>query len=412
MTTSKYPKVVGYDLVQQIGGCGFSRVFRAVNVPEHRVAACKRKTIEKEMCIHTALKRNNILEFLNIVVVELKHQDHYVPGLYLLLELAAGGDLFDKIIPDIGMGDEVAHFYFNQVMAGMDYIHKEGVCHRDRKPQNFLLDVAGTLKISHFGLSSVFKLKDTGRTHTLMERCDSLPYVAPGLNSDQPYEAELIDVWGIGVILYTLLAGNTPWDEPTQHKIFQEQPWSRFSALIQGLLTTKPREQFTLEDTFQHPWCIWYLNQGAASLAQVLTQSLRTAGDLELVSTDLAQRNSNSSQTQSSMRYTPHLTRFYADLPPEHILPLIRADLAALGVTCRDAPSAEGALRLRIGRQDAWKEVFRGWVSLETFQYHEAQGCFCVMQKDSGNPISWRQLWWALIQSPRFGAHVLRKQGT
>ncbi|KAJ7493843.1 kinase-like domain-containing protein [Mycena latifolia] len=460
MTSAKYPKVVGYTLIERIGGGGFSQVFRAVNIADHRVAACKvitltadttdkeRKTIEKEMRIHAALKHDNILEFVDAVVVELKHQHHYVPGFYMLLELAAGGDLFDKIAPDIGVGDEVAHFYFNQLIAGMDYIHKEGVCHRDLKPENLLLDVAGTLKISDFGLSSVFKLKDTGRTRTLTERCGSLPYVAPELNSDRPYDAEPIDVWGVGVILYTLLAGNTPWDEPTQHspefnrylsgEIFQEQPWSRFSAealsLIQGLLTIDPRERFTLDDAFQHPWCMrpsQLAKKGAASLAEALTQSLRTAGDMDLAAPDFKQRSDGTddedepmlsaphitqftqtlmlfSQTQSGTRYTPHLTRFYAGIPPEHLFPLVRDALAALGVTCREAPGSPPALR--IGGQDARKEVFRGWVRLEVFEYHGVQGSFCVMQKDSGNPISWRQLWRALIQSPGVEPHVLRKR--
>ncbi|KAJ7725700.1 kinase-like domain-containing protein [Mycena metata] len=462
MASAKYPKVVGYDLVQQIGGGGFSKVFRAVNVQEHRVAACKvitltpetsekdRKTIEKEMRIHAALKHINILEFKDAVVVELKHQQHFVPGFYMLLELAAGGDLFDKIAPDIGVGDEVAHYYFNQLLAGMDYIHKEGVCHRDLKPENLLLDVAGTLKISDFGLSSVFKLKETGRTRTLTERCGSLPYVAPELNSDRPYEAEPIDVWGVGVILYTLLAGNTPWDEPTKHsveftrylsgEIFQEEPWNRFSdtalSLLQGLLTIDPRERFTLEDAFQHPWCMrpsQLAQQGSASLAQALTESLRTTGDLDLASPNFNQRSDSTddedepmlsaahntqftqtlmlfSQTQSGTRYTPHLTRFYASLPPDQLMPLVQGGLSSLGVTCREAPPSSSALRLRIGGQDARKETFRGWVEVESFEYHGSHGSFCIMQKDSGNPISWRQLWRALIQCPPVEPHVLRKR--
>ncbi|KAJ7440769.1 kinase-like domain-containing protein [Mycena galericulata] len=462
MTSPKYPRVAGYDLVQQIGGGGFSKVFRAVNLTDHRVAACKvmsltpqttekeRKTIEKELRIHAALKHINILQFMNAIVVELKHQHQFHPGFYVLLELAAGGDLFDKIAPDVGVGDEVAHYYFNQLVAGMDYIHKEGVCHRDLKPENILLDVAGTLKISDFGLSSVFKLKETGRTRTLTERCGSLPYVAPELNSDRPYEAEPIDVWGVGVILYTLLAGNTPWDEPTQNspefmrylsgEIFQEQPWCRFSSdalsLLQGLLTVDPRERFTLDDAFEHPWCSrpsQLAKQGAASLAQALTQSLRTAGDLDLAAPDLTRRNDSTdedgdepmlsaahnsqftqtlmlfSQTQSGTRYTPHLTRFYASLPPTDLLPFVRDGLASLGVTCREAPPST-VLRIRIGGQDTRKEVFRGWVEIEAFEYHGAQGSFCVMQKDSGNPISWRQLWRALIQCPLVEPYVLRKR--
>jgi serine/threonine protein kinase len=73
------------------------------------VAACKliyitdqttekdRKTVDKEMKIHAALKHRNILEFISAVVVEPKYKHHYVPGIYMLLEFAAGGDLFDKI---------------------------------------------------------------------------------------------------------------------------------------------------------------------------------------------------------------------------------------------------------------------------------------------------------------------------
>jgi serine/threonine-protein kinase CHEK1 len=126
-------------------------VLKAVNISDHRVAACKlirltegtsekdRKNVEKEMRIHAALKHANVLEFLNAVVVELKHQATYVPGIYMLLEFGGGGDLFDKIgnffhvfslwtalmfffvvpAPDVGVREDVAQLYFNQLIAGM-----------------------------------------------------------------------------------------------------------------------------------------------------------------------------------------------------------------------------------------------------------------------------------------------------
>lgn len=84
-------------------------MFQAVHVENHQVAACKliyitdettdkeRKSVDKEMKIQAALKHRNILEFISAVVVELKYKHHYVPGIYMLLEFAAGGDLFDKI---------------------------------------------------------------------------------------------------------------------------------------------------------------------------------------------------------------------------------------------------------------------------------------------------------------------------
>jgi len=88
-----------------------------------------------------------------------------------------------------------------------------------------MLDAAGVLKISDFGLCSVYKLKESGKTRLLSERCGSLPYIAPEVNVFQlsrihgisvtsklagstPYKAEPIDVWGIGVILFTMLVGS------------------------------------------------------------------------------------------------------------------------------------------------------------------------------------------------------------
>jgi serine/threonine protein kinase len=88
-----------------------------------------------------------------------------------------------------------------------------------------MLDAAGILKISDFGLCSVYKLKESGKTRLLSERCGSLPYIAPEVSTFQsvfifevsavfklagnaPYKAEPIDVWGIGVILFTMLVGS------------------------------------------------------------------------------------------------------------------------------------------------------------------------------------------------------------
>jgi serine/threonine-protein kinase Chk1 len=190
------------------------------------VAACKvvaltpetkpydRKMIEKEMQVHSALKHPNVLEFINAIIVEANGRSRYHPGIYMLLELAAGGDLFDKI------GIPLRIFYYlklisedssrcwhrrrdcplllhtNLMRNGLttpsamiytqlnwphrqDYIHREGVCHRDLKPENIMLDAAGVLKISDFGLCSVYKLKESGKTRLLSERCGSLPYIAP-----------------------------------------------------------------------------------------------------------------------------------------------------------------------------------------------------------------------------------------
>ncbi|KIY43505.1 CAMK/CAMKL/CHK1 protein kinase [Fistulina hepatica ATCC 64428] len=459
-----YPKIFGYELVQQIGGGGFSTVFRAANFEEHRVAACKlislteettakeRKIIDKEMRIHSALKHINVLEFINAISVETKYKDKYIPGIYILLELAAGGDLFDKIAPEVGVGEEVAQYYFQQLLAGMQYIHGEGVCHRDLKPENILLDAAGDLKISDFGLSAVYRLNDTGVTRQLTERCGSLPYVAPELNSKKPYSAEPIDVWGMGVILFTMVAGNTPWDEPTERspefvayvngEIFAEDPWNRLGesvlSLLRGLLTVDSSRRMTLADAAQHPWCMTpsqLANEGPISLADRITRSLRENGDMEVAAPVFAQQGDEDrdvtmqsatahqsqftqnlmlfSQTQNGARYTPHLTRFYAALMPSHLLPVVHNALLSLSVKCKVANNGDGSqnapFRIRVGGYDRRREMFKGWVLIERFTYHGAIGSFCIMQRDEGSAISWRQLWKALIISEPVSPHVLRK---
>ncbi|KAF9042380.1 CAMK/CAMKL/CHK1 protein kinase [Panaeolus papilionaceus] len=475
----KFPKVAGFELIEEVGGGGFSTVYKAVNFETQRAAACKvilltaattdkdRKSVEKEMRIHSALKHENILEFINAVIVELKHADKYVPGFYMLLEFAGGGDLFDKIAPDVGVDDELAHLYFNQLVSGMKYIHNQGVCHRDLKPENLLLDVAGQLKITDFGLSSVFRLKESGKTRQLTERCGSLPYVAPELNFERPYDAEPVDVWGVGVILFTLLVGNTPWDEPTDRStefrsyvdgsIFEHAPWNRIGgdalSLIRGILEVDPRERFTLDDVMAHPWCLrpsQIANLSPYGLAERLTQNLRDQGDLNTAAPKLqagsmdedgdtimgtanqsqfTQRLLLFSQTQGGTRYMPHLTRFYANLGPSLLLPIIQEALEQLEVKTKyagltrvylDDPPADGeetvterryreTLKLRIGGFDHRKQRFKGWVEIERYLREEVEYSFILMRRDEGNPISWRQLYRALVQSEYVAAHVLWK---
>ncbi|KAI0247400.1 CAMK/CAMKL/CHK1 protein kinase [Lactifluus subvellereus] len=460
----RYPKVNGYRLIQQVGGGGFSTVFQAVNTQDNRVAACKvvaltpkttqaeRKAIDKEMRVHTALKHENVLEFLTAVIVEPGTASPYIPAIYMLLEFAAGGDLFDKIAPDVGVGEEVAHFYFLQLLSGLTYIHAEGVCHRDLKPENLLLDAAGTLKISDFGLCSVYKLKESGRTRMLSERCGSLPYVAPELNSDKPYAAEPIDAWGVGVILFTMIVGNTPWDEPTARSyeysrytsgaFIDDAPWDRIPApvfsLITGLLTVDPQDRMTLVDAFQHPWAFTQsqlASQGPVALAEKLTQYLRNTGDLDLVEIDMesesplprdddqvmlsATRGSQFtqslmlfSQTQGGTRYTPHLTRFWASIPPPELITAIERALERLSVrTVRSVDGPNGELRCRIGALDARRQPFKGWAIVEPFATADGSvWSFCVMQRDEGDPLSWRRMFKTTVQSQELAPYVLRRR--
>ena len=158
--------------------------------------------------------------------------------IFLALEIANGGELFDRIKVDEGCEDETACLYMHQLLSGVSFCHSRGVCHRDLKPENLLLadhsDTA-TLKIADFGLSAIFgdsgepPASDAGRRRArgrgaasgfggfdfkrLKSVVGSPHYVAPEILQDDMsgYDGQKADVWSAGVIMYAMLAGNLPF---------------------------------------------------------------------------------------------------------------------------------------------------------------------------------------------------------
>lgn len=193
------------------------------------------------------------------------------------MELAEGGDLFDKIESDIGMGEDVAHFYFTQLVSAVAFMHSKGVGHRDIKPENILLSAEGNLKVADFGLATLFSYQ--GVRKICKTSCGSPPYVAPEVVScdnmgiiqklRQGYYGDLADIWSCGIVLFVLLAGNTPWDEPLERsddfyeyvrtngrpndELWQSLPPDTLS-LLRGMMRVDTGTRFSLDDVRRHPW--------------------------------------------------------------------------------------------------------------------------------------------------------------
>ena len=192
------------------------------------------------------------------------------------MELAEGGDLFDKIESDVGVGEDVAHCYFTQLVNAVGWMHSKGVGHRDIKPENILLSAEGNLKVSDFGLATLFEYK--GARKLCVTSCGSPPYTAPEVvtcdsrvarHAGLGYSADLVDIWSCGVVLFVLLVGNTPWDEPLDssyefHDYVEsngrpsDELWKNLPAetlsLLRGMMKVEPNQRFSLADVRQHPW--------------------------------------------------------------------------------------------------------------------------------------------------------------
>ncbi|KAF1319429.1 Camk/camkl protein kinase, partial [Globisporangium splendens] len=181
--------------------------------------------------------------------------------IFLVLELAYGGELFDRIRSDNGVEESVARGYFKQLLSGVLYCHQLGIVHRDLKPENLLLSESDVLKIADFGLSAHFIAAVSGSaqddsslmalgssnyqpemdgesgimTPARFRRLNSIVgsphYVAPEVlqNARYGYEGRKADMWSIGVILYGLLVGNLPFGKelPTCPRYLKFCEWIR-----------------------------------------------------------------------------------------------------------------------------------------------------------------------------------------
>ena len=271
---SMVKRVGKYELGRTLGEGTFGKVKYAINTETKEAVAIKvldkekiqkqnmGNQIKKEISIMKMVKHEYIVGMIEVLASKTK--------IFIVLELIVGGELFDKIVTVGKLTEDQAFFYFNQLVEGVEYCHKLGVCHRDLKPENLLLDEHGNLKISDFGLSSLYvgdaEMDGASRTELLHTTCGTPNYVAPEVIADQGYDGKKADVWSIGVILYVLIAGFLPFDEGTIMALFSKIQKADFTypnwftpevkALLDQVLVADPKRRITLTLLKDHPWMI------------------------------------------------------------------------------------------------------------------------------------------------------------
>ncbi|KXZ53911.1 hypothetical protein GPECTOR_6g829 [Gonium pectorale] len=196
----------------------------------------------------------------NIVKLKGAHEDDYY--VYIVMELCAGGELFNAIVKERNFSERKAAVYFRKMVEVVDYCQQLRVVHRDLKPENFLLtSPEGELKLTDFGLGMFFKPGERFR-----DLVGSPYYVAPEvLGFDYSHEA---DMWSLGVILYILLSGLPPFWGDTNEQIFcmirtapldfETEPWPHISPAAKDcvwrLLERDPSRRATSEQILRHEW--------------------------------------------------------------------------------------------------------------------------------------------------------------
>ena len=154
---------------------------------------------KREMDILKKMHHVNVVRTYEIISTEKTY--------FIFMDFCSKGELFNYIVEKQHLSEQKSAFFYYQLINGIEYIHKKGVCHRDLKPENLLLTEKNKLKIIDFGLSNYFK------GNLLETPCGSPCYASPEMVMGNKYNGFCIDIWSSGIILYAMLCGYLPFEE-------------------------------------------------------------------------------------------------------------------------------------------------------------------------------------------------------
>ncbi|KAJ3107629.1 MAP/microtubule affinity-regulating kinase 3 [Phlyctochytrium planicorne] len=288
------PSSIGYyDLDKAIGEGNFAKVKLATHcLTGERVAI---KIIDKEKLDKVTARKL----FREVRIMKLLNHPHIVrlyevidtpKELYLIMEYAAGGEIFDYLVAHGRMKEKDARRHFRQIISAVEYCHNLHIIHRDLKAENLLLDVNMNVKIADFGFSNQFNPGQRLNTW-----CGSPPYAAPELFQGKEYSGPEVDIWSLGVVLYVLVCGSLPFDGSTLPKLRARVLAGKYKVpfymspdcerLLKKMLVLDPAKRGTLDQVKRDPWFSegFEHEQLPASQPLVLTtdQHLRVLTELE-----------------------------------------------------------------------------------------------------------------------------------
>ncbi|XP_039219305.1 serine/threonine-protein kinase MARK2 isoform X4 [Crotalus tigris] len=260
--TDEQPHIGNYRLLKTIGKGNFAKVKLARHVLTGKEVAVKiiDKTQLNSSSLQKLFREVRIMKVLNHPnIVKLFEVIETDKTLYLVMEYASGGEVFDYLVAHGRMKEKEARAKFRQIVSAVQYCHQKFIVHRDLKAENLLLDADMNIKIADFGFSNEFTFGNKLDTF-----CGSPPYAAPELFQGKKYDGPEVDVWSLGVILYTLVSGSLPFDGQNLKELRERVLRGKYRIpfymstdcenLLKKFLILNPSKRGTLEQIMKDRW--------------------------------------------------------------------------------------------------------------------------------------------------------------
>ncbi|XP_070622223.1 serine/threonine-protein kinase MARK2 isoform X13 [Erythrolamprus reginae] len=261
-SADEQPHIGNYRLLKTIGKGNFAKVKLARHVLTGKEVAVKiiDKTQLNSSSLQKLFREVRIMKVLNHPnIVKLFEVIETDKTLYLVMEYASGGEVFDYLVAHGRMKEKEARAKFRQIVSAVQYCHQKFIVHRDLKAENLLLDADMNIKIADFGFSNEFTFGNKLDTF-----CGSPPYAAPELFQGKKYDGPEVDVWSLGVILYTLVSGSLPFDGQNLKELRERVLRGKYRIpfymstdcenLLKKFLILNPSKRGTLEQIMKDRW--------------------------------------------------------------------------------------------------------------------------------------------------------------
>ena len=256
-----------------VGDGAFSEVYLLRHVTTKRIYAIKKmdKLQVKKLTNDFQLIYNEIKIQGRIIhpnITRLYNAIENRTAFYLILEYASNGTLFSLIKKNQGVNENIAFYFFIQILNVVDFLHQNLILHRDLKPENILLTDDFKIKLSDFGWST--DISDERQRSTY---CGTVEYIAPEILKNEQYGPS-IDVWSLGILLFELLHSHSPFvvkglDSNKIKKNIIKKDCLRFRLgisneckdLIYKLLEKNCNKRITIKEIYKHPFIQKYINK-------------------------------------------------------------------------------------------------------------------------------------------------------
>ncbi|EMD36545.1 hypothetical protein CERSUDRAFT_138235 [Gelatoporia subvermispora B] len=256
--SSQKIRVVGnYTLGKVIGEGTYGKVRLGVHrltgtrVAIKQIPKAMSASLTREIHHHRQLHYPHVTQLYEVIATE--------SNIWLVTELCSGGELFDYLAEKGRLSEDEARIVFGQLCLAIAYVHEKGIVHRDLKLENVLLDERCRVKLGDFGFTREF---DRG---SLLETfCGTTGYASPEMLMAKKYLGPEVDIWSLGVILYTLLTGTLPFDDDDEaimrqkviRGVYEDPEWLSEDArdLIRQILQTDPTKRPAIAQILTHQW--------------------------------------------------------------------------------------------------------------------------------------------------------------